>query len=102
MESEVKIFCKLFILLGYIFSYWGLVNLGKSFSISPELRKITKSGPYKFMKHPMYFGYFISETAIMVYFLSWRNFLVWVLSMTLYYIRAKKEERVLVNFPLDI
>lgn len=45
------------ILLGQILSFWAVISLGRMFGIFSEARGICTSGPYKYLKHPMYVGY---------------------------------------------
>jgi protein-S-isoprenylcysteine O-methyltransferase Ste14 len=35
-------------------SLYALMHLGKSFSVFPQARKLVTSGPYKFIRHPLY------------------------------------------------
>ena len=55
------------ILLGSAGSVIAIGNLGKSFSIMPEARKLVTSGPYAFARHPLYAAemFSIAGTAIL-------------------------------------
>ena len=37
-----------------IWGLWSLLTLGKNFAIFPALRSITKQGPYRIVRHPIY------------------------------------------------
>lgn len=43
--------------LGLAVAVWGILILGRSFGIFVEVRKIILSGPYRWIRHPMYMGY---------------------------------------------
>ena len=50
----------LYALPGLLLALWSLVALGFSFSIVPEDRGLVARGPYRFIRHPMYAGEFLS------------------------------------------
>ena len=89
-------------LLGFSFYVLGLglslvstIYLRSSFSVLPERRKIIITGPYRYIKHPIYVGYVLmafgqSLAAGNVYI-----YVGWVLSTLLYYGRSKREDGVL-------
>ncbi len=83
--------------IGNTLDVWGYSTLWRSFSIVPEPRELKTTGPYRFVRHPVYFGQFLAQAAIMlVYF---RTHVVWIsvyalfVAMQLY--RSKLEDRVL-------
>ncbi len=69
------------------------LELGPSMGISPARREIVKSGIYRYIKHPMYTGYIISESGLAL--LNPMNGLLLIASASLYFIRAKSENRIL-------
>ncbi len=72
-----------------------LVTLGRLFGVRPALRGLVTSGPYRFVRHPMYLSYVLADIG---YNLQEWNFvtllLVLVGWMSLIY-RIRAEERVL-------
>jgi protein-S-isoprenylcysteine O-methyltransferase Ste14 len=50
----------LFVTLSYTLIIWALLTLRRSFSVLPEARKLVTSGPYHYIRHPLYAGYFVS------------------------------------------
>ena len=64
--------------------------------IEPETNKLVKSGPYKFIRHPVYLGMTIAIMGIPISLESWTGVLavlVFFLPSEIY--RAKLEEKVL-------
>jgi protein-S-isoprenylcysteine O-methyltransferase Ste14 len=45
------------IILGPAISLWGLLYLGRSFGVYVTVRKVVLSGPYRWVRHPMYLGW---------------------------------------------
>ncbi len=72
-----------------------LLTMGRLFGVRPALRGLVTSGPYRFVRHPMYFSYIVADVG---YNLQEWNFvtllLVLVGWMSLVY-RIQAEERLL-------
>lgn len=85
------------ILAGGIGSVIAISNLGKSFSIMPEARRLVTSGPYAFARHPLYAAemFSIAGTAVL-YQQPWAGVLA-VCVLVLLVIRSMFEERVLIE-----
>jgi protein-S-isoprenylcysteine O-methyltransferase Ste14 len=76
-----------------------LLTMGRRFGVRPALRGLVRSGPYRFVRHPMYLSYIIADIG---YNLQEWNFvtllLVLVGWMSLVY-RIHAEERVISQHP---
>lgn len=44
-------------LLGYLVAIWALIHLGRSFAMLVAVRTVVSSGPYAYVRHPIYSGY---------------------------------------------
>lgn len=78
---------------GYVVSIWSLIVLGRSFSILISVRKIIYTGPYKYVRHPIYLGYVFLLCGILLSSLSLFSLLATVIQLSLIIYRARLEER---------
>ncbi|WP_148074993.1 methyltransferase family protein [Bythopirellula goksoeyrii] len=85
------------ITVGNILDVWGYLVLCRSFGIVPEARELKTTGPYRFVRHPVYLGQFIAQAGVWLCFA--RLHVVWIglycafVALQLY--RSKLEDRVL-------
>jgi protein-S-isoprenylcysteine O-methyltransferase Ste14 len=48
-----------------------VLSLGRSLSIMPEARRLVMSGPYRFVRHPLYAAEEIAILGVWLQFMSW-------------------------------
>ncbi len=62
-------------LIGLGLTTWALLTLGqgRAFSVAPADRGLIATGPYQFIRHPMYAGELLSVTGVVF----WGSFSVW-------------------------
>lgn len=53
-------------LLGYAVAIWALLHLGRSFAMLVSVRKVVSSGPYAYVRHPIYLGYAIELCGLLL------------------------------------
>ena len=85
------------ILVGSIGSVIAISNLGKSFSIMPEARKLVTSGPYAFARHPLYAAETLSIAGTAILYRQPWAVLLAVCVYCLLVIRSHFEEQVLTE-----
>jgi protein-S-isoprenylcysteine O-methyltransferase Ste14 len=77
---------------------WSIASLGRSFGIAPADRGLVRSGPYRWVRHPMYAGEILAIIGALIGNLTIRNdvlFAVLILSIIL---RIEIEERILFGY----
>jgi protein-S-isoprenylcysteine O-methyltransferase Ste14 len=75
----------------------GKMSLGRSFALMPANRGIVSSGLYRFVRHPIYLGYFITHVAFVAANPSMWNLTVLLMADVAQIARALCEERVLAK-----
>jgi len=78
---------------GFLIVAFATLELGTSIGIAPANRGLVRSGIYRRIKHPMYTGYVVSEVGLLL--LNPLNAALLIISVLLYAIRAKSENRIL-------
>ncbi|MFZ3084565.1 methyltransferase family protein [Rhodoferax ferrireducens] len=72
------------------------IVLGRSFGLLPAQRGLVMAGPYRFVRHPIYFGYLIGHIGFLLVNFSWRNAAVLALLYVAQVIRIQREEAMLI------
>lgn len=82
---------------------WGYFTLGKMFAISSSRaaalyrdHEFIRSGPYRFIRHPMYLGVILTALGATLIFHTWAMILFMVTAISVIF-RARQEERVLAE-----
>ena len=82
--------------LGLILWIISMINLGFSFAVLPEAKKIVKTGVYKFIRHPMYFGINVTLGGLIIAAGSYFGLSAYfILIIPLNIIRSRWEEKAL-------
>ena len=71
------------------------IALGRSFGLLPAQRGLVMSGPYRLVRHPIYFGYLIGHIGFLLVNFSWLNFTVLTLLYVAQVVRIQREEAML-------
>ena len=88
-----------FMIYGLFISIWAKLYLRRSFGIVAASRGIQRGGPYRLLRHPMYFGYTITQVgAILLNPTIW-NALVYGTAFTAMILRMGEEEKILREDP---
>jgi protein-S-isoprenylcysteine O-methyltransferase Ste14 len=89
------IVANLLIAVGAAFSIYSLLYLRLNFSILPEARELTTSGPYRVVRHPVYLGEILGAVGLTLALPSLLSVLVLVSFVGAQLIRTRMEEQVL-------
>ena len=86
-------FCGLFL------SVCAKLALNRSFGLVAANRGIKRRGPYRFVRHPMYLGYVVTQLGFLLGSFSGRNLLIYAVSWLVNWLRIREEERYLMLDP---
>ena len=94
----------LFYLAGLFFTLWARRTLGKYWGLSTSLNvrlldehQIIQSGPYAFVRHPMYFGWWIAMLGLTLLYPVWAIFVLFASTLIAFIGRARREEAALAE-----
>jgi protein-S-isoprenylcysteine O-methyltransferase Ste14 len=81
--------------LSLVWQFTAKVFLGRSFGLLPAQRGLVVRGPYRFVRHPIYFGYLVGHIGFLLVNFSWQNALVLGTLYVAQVLRIQREEAVL-------
>ena len=93
-----KILGLIIVYLGMVIVIWAVWHLKKGIfgGIEPENELLIKTGPYKYLRHPVYLGMTIAMFGLPIAFESWMGMLaVLIIFLPTEIYRAKLEEKAL-------
>jgi len=79
------------IVVGSLVVALSIVDLGRSFGISPAVRPQVAGGIYKYVRNPMYWGHFVGELGILAVARTTKNGIIILIGWSLYVLRARWE-----------
>jgi protein-S-isoprenylcysteine O-methyltransferase Ste14 len=81
--------------LGLALSVYALGWLGRSFGVVPQARELVRSGPYRYVRHPLYVAELVTFVGSVLTMISPFSTVVLVGFVTIQAYRAMQEEKVL-------
>ena len=104
LAMPLKIIGLIIYLAGLLFTLWARRTLGKYWGISTNIdvklldeHKIIRGGPYAYVRHPMYFGWWVAMLGLTLLYPVWAIFLLFVFSVISFSGRARREETALAE-----
>lgn len=91
--------CDAIILIGLCVQIAAKIALGRSFGIVAANRGVEVTGPYRFVRHPMYMGYTLSHVGFLLLMPSALNAALYVFAFLVQVVRLLREERLLNQDP---
>lgn len=81
--------------VGMLLTIWGKMAIGTSFGLLPATREVVCRGPYRFVRHPIYAGHFITHAGFLLSDLTLWNLTILGVLYLCQIVRVLREERVL-------
>jgi protein-S-isoprenylcysteine O-methyltransferase Ste14 len=81
--------------LGVAWTIYAKLSLGRSFGLLAAKRRIKVKGAYRFIRHPIYVGYFVAHIAFLLTNFSGANVVILAVLYIMQLLRAFREERIL-------
>jgi len=81
--------------VGMLASTLVLSHLGRAFSVLPQARALVTTGPYRFVRHPLYLAEQVASLGIMLQFAQPWSAVVFLFGFALQWTRMLFEERIL-------
>lgn len=91
--------CSLLMIAGLLIQLSAKFTLRRSFGVIAANRGVKASGPYRFVRHPMYAGYTLTHIGFLLSGPTWWNCLIYGVVLALNIGRIVAEERVLLADP---
>jgi protein-S-isoprenylcysteine O-methyltransferase Ste14 len=90
-----------FCIIGLLITIISIFNMKSSFSIFVEVGDIVSRGMYRYMRHPVYFGYFISWVGLCLIRARLYTVIFAAMYISIILIRARMEEEKLAEHSLE-
>lgn len=87
----------LLIVVGMTWSVWSLRSLGRNVSVLAQARAVADTGPYRWVRHPLYAGEIVAGLGLAISANSLAAGAVWLATVALQVYRAVREEQVLLQ-----
>jgi protein-S-isoprenylcysteine O-methyltransferase Ste14 len=81
--------------VGLAWAVYAKLSLGRSFGLLPARRGIVVKGAYRWVRHPMYLGYFVTHMGFLLANFSLQNLIVYSMLYAMQIYRILREEQVL-------
>jgi protein-S-isoprenylcysteine O-methyltransferase Ste14 len=80
---------------GICWQLFAKFSLRRSFGVLPANRGVVSHGAYRFVRHPMYLGYFIMDMGFLLTNFGVQNIIAYGAQVTLQIVRIIREEKIL-------
>jgi protein-S-isoprenylcysteine O-methyltransferase Ste14 len=84
---------------GLVIAIWSRVSLGRNIGFVPAQREIVSHGAYRYMRHPIYAGNFVTILGVFLAKCSWHNLAFFGIHIFLFAIKTLMEEDFLRKDP---
>ena len=98
MPDNPPIVLTILALLGYGLIFWSLLSLGRRFGIAPADRGLVTSGPYKFVRHPIYLGELLFRGALLIGAAPISGAVALIVLLMVQILRIAREEKIISGY----
>ena len=91
-------------LVGWVLVLWARWTLGALYGVSTSFvaplqtqHRLIQHGPYAFVRHPMYLGYWVLLWGVLLIYHTWASLALLVMCLASFYRRAQREEDALAS-----
>jgi len=82
-------------IIGLAWAIYAKLSLGRSFGLLPARRGIVVKGAYRWIRHPMYLGYFVTHMGFLLANFTLQNAIVYAALYAMQVYRILREEKLL-------
>jgi protein-S-isoprenylcysteine O-methyltransferase Ste14 len=93
MPNVVLVFATFFVIAGTGFTIYALRHLGRHFGVVSDVRGLVTSGPYRWMRHPLYGGEALTMIGLVIAVANPASVAAFTIGFGLQIWRAKVEEQ---------
>lgn len=90
-----RIVSQTIMVIGIFWQILSKIYLGRSFGLLPAHRSVVDTGPYRLIRHPIYFGYFINHVGFLLNQFSLYNLMILTIVYLFQFGRMYYEEKTL-------
>jgi protein-S-isoprenylcysteine O-methyltransferase Ste14 len=91
--------CAVLMAIGFMLQISGKLTLRRSFGLTPANRGVKTSGPYHYLRHPIYAGYVLTQLAFLGVHPNLWNLAIYAAAFAAQCFRIRAEERLLSADP---
>lgn len=95
LPFSVKLLSVSLLAIGNIGTIYCLAHLGRSFSVLPQARSLVRSGPYAYLRHPLYVAEGVATIGMILPHFGWAALGICLTQFALQWNRIRYEETVL-------
>jgi protein-S-isoprenylcysteine O-methyltransferase Ste14 len=85
--------------VGVVWTIFAKLSLGRSFGLLPADRGIVTHGAYRWVRHPVYLGYFLNNVGYLLPNFGLQNLVVYGVFLSFQLFRVLREEKLLSGNP---
>lgn len=103
-EAILRMIGLAFFIVGWVLVLWARWTLGALYGVSTSFaaplqarHRLIQHGPYVFIRHPMYLGYWLLLVGVTLIYRTWTPLLFLLMCLASFSRRAEREEKVLAE-----